>query len=130
VKERIESAGAPIPIGPYSQAIAVEGLLFCAGQGALHPATHAPEHPDDIVAQTRYVYRNLMEVLRAAGAGPAAMVKTVEFITPAALPRYRETAALRREFFRPPYPAATGIVCQRLVRPEMLIEVDALAVLP
>jgi len=114
----------------YSPAIKAGNLLFFAGHGAINPETNASEHPGDIVAQTRYVYSSLMEVLRAAGAGPEAMVKTVEFLTAAALPRYRETADVRREFFRQPYPTATGIVCEQLVRPEMLIEVDAVAVLP
>lgn len=114
----------------YSPAIKAGNLLFFAGHGATNPETNASEHPGDIVAQTRYIYHSLMQVLRAAGAGPEAMVKTVEFVTSAALSRYRETADVRREVFRRPYPAATGIVCEQLLRPEMMIEVDALAVLP
>ncbi|MBI3328850.1 MAG: hypothetical protein HYZ81_19370 [Nitrospinae bacterium] len=113
----------------YLPAVKAGNLLFLAGQGALNPETQVVEHVGDIVGQTRYVYANLMRVLQAAGAGPEAVVKAVEFVTPAALPRYRETADLRREFFQPPYPAATGIVCEALLRPEMLIEVDAWAVL-
>lgn len=105
-------------------------MLFLAGQGALNPETQAVEHEGDIVAQTRYVYENILRVVRAAGGGPESLVKTIEFVTPAALPRYRETAAVRKELFPEPYPVATGIVCEALLRPEMLIEVDAWAVLP
>ncbi len=112
----------------YAPAVRAGHLLCLAGQGALNPHTLTVEYPDDIVGQTRYVYANLMEVLRAAGVGPEAVVKTVEFVTPAGLPRYRDTAQVRRECFQPPYPAATGIVCEALLRPEMLIEVDAWAI--
>ena len=107
------------------------GHLMClAGQGALNPETQEMEHIGDIVGQTRYVYANLMTVLEAAGVGPEAIVKTIEFVTPAGLPHYRETAGVRREFFDRPYPAATGIICDSLLRPEMLIEVDVWAVVP
>lgn len=105
-------------------------LLCLAGQGALNPETLEMEHVGDIVAQTRYVYANLMKVLEAAGVGPEAVVKTIEFVTPEGLRNYRATAGVRREFFQPPYPTATGIICEALLRPEMLIEVDAWAVVP
>lgn len=98
--------------------------------GCLNPETLEMEHAGDIVAQTRYVYANLMKVLEAAGVGPEAVVKTIEFVTPEGLRNYRATAGVRREFFQPPYPTATGIICEALLRPEMLIEVDAWAVVP
>ncbi len=113
----------------YVPAVKAGHLLCLAGQGALNPDTQEMEHAGDIVAQTRYVYANLMKVLEAAGVGPEAVVKTIEFVTPEGLRHYRETAGVRREFFQAPYPTATGIVCEALLRPEMLIEVDAWAVL-
>ncbi|MEE8302253.1 MAG: RidA family protein [Candidatus Tectomicrobia bacterium] len=114
----------------YVPAVKSGHLLCLAGQGALNPETNEIEHPDDIVGQTRYIYANLMKVLRAAGVGPEAVVKTIEFVTPAGLRGYRDTANVRREFFAAPHPAATGVVCEALLRPEMLIEVDAWAVVP
>ncbi len=114
----------------YAPAVKAGHLLCLAGQGALNPETDQIEHPDDIVGQTRYVYANLIKVLEAAGVGPEAVVKTIEFVTPTGLRRYRDTASVRREFFQLPYPAATGIICEALLRPEMLIEVDAWAVIP
>ncbi|MBI3966990.1 MAG: hypothetical protein HY329_15255 [Chloroflexi bacterium] len=112
----------------YSPAVKAGNMLFLAGQGAMNPETNQVEFDGDIVGQTRYVYSNIMKVMKAAGVPPNAMVKTIEFVTPAALPRYRETANVRREFFDPPLPTATGIVCEKLLRPEMLIEVDAWAI--
>jgi enamine deaminase RidA (YjgF/YER057c/UK114 family) len=114
----------------YAPATKSGHLICLAGQGALNPETNEIEHPGDIVGQTRYVYANLMKVLEAAGVGPQAVVKTVEFVTPAGLRGYRDTANVRREFFQSPLPAATGIVCEALLRPEMLIEVDAWAIMP
>ncbi|ETX06500.1 RidA family protein [Candidatus Entotheonella palauensis] len=114
----------------YVPAVKAGHVLCLAGQGALNPETLEMEHAGDIVAQTRYVYANLMQVLEAVGVGPEAVVKTIEFVTPEGLRHYRETASVRREFFQPPYPAATGIVCEALLRPEMMIEVDAWAVVP
>ncbi len=114
----------------YAPAVQAGHVLCLAGQGALNPETDQIEHPDDIVGQTRYVYQNLMKVLDAAGVGPEAVVKTIEFVTPTGLRHYRDTAGVRREFFQTPYPAATGIICEALLRPEMLIEVDAWAVMP
>jgi len=56
-------------------------------------------------------------------------VKTIEYVTPAALARYREVGALRAKQLSQPYPAATGLICEALLRPEMQIEVDPFAVL-
>lgn len=114
----------------YAPAVQAGHLLCLAGQGALNPETDQIEHPGDIVGQSRYIYANMMKVLEAAGVGASAVVKTIEFVTPTGLQHYRDTAGVRREFFETPYPAATGIICEALLRPEMLIEVDAWAVIP
>lgn len=57
------------------------------------------------------------------------VVETIEYTTAAALPRYRQVAEVRKALLTLPYPASTGPVCEAMVRPEMLIEVDATAVL-
>lgn len=113
----------------FVPAVRAGRVLFLSGQGAANEETGAVEHPGDVIAQTRYVYSKIGKVLAAAGAGLDALVKTVEFITPAALEHYAASARVRQEFLKPPYPAATGVVCDRLLRPEMLIEVDAVALL-
>lgn len=83
----------------------------------------------DVVAQCRTVYARIEQLLAAAGAGLDAVVKTTEFVTPAGLAEYRKTADVRREVFTPPYPAATGVVCERLLHPGLLLVVEAVAVL-
>ncbi|HUG55337.1 MAG TPA: RidA family protein [Vicinamibacteria bacterium] len=79
MREPISATGAPAPIGPYSQAIATEGLVFCAGQVGLDPATGSLVE-GGVEAQTERVLRNLEAVLDAAGASLADVVKTTCFL--------------------------------------------------
>lgn len=82
---------------------------------------------EGIVNQCRELYARLDSKLAAAGASAASIVKTTEFITPAGLRDYRGTAEVRRDVFAAPYPAATGVICERLSRPGATIAVEAIA---
>lgn len=113
----------------YSPAVKAGKLLFMSGQGALDPATERVVHEDDVVAQAEYTYGNIIKVLEAAGAGPQNLVKTIEYVTPAGLARYRDVAGVRAKLLSQPFPASTGLVCEALLRPEMQIEVDPFAIL-
>ena len=113
----------------YSPAVRAGKLLFMSGQGSLDPETERVMHEDDIVAQAEYTYGNILKVLQAAGAGPENLVKTIEYVTPNALERYREVARVRAKLLRTPFPASTGLICEALLRPEMKIEVDPFAIL-
>ena len=75
----IFSASAPAPIGPYSQAVSIDGLVFCSGQIAIDPAA-GKLIDGDVAAQTRQVMRNIEAVLAAAGATFADVVKTTIFL--------------------------------------------------
>jgi len=132
------SRETPVAINPgwsryqkltYSPAVKAGKMLFMSGQGALDPETERMLFDGDIVAQAEYTYHNILKVLAAAGGGPEHLVKTIEYVTPAGLARYREVAAVRARLLREPFPASTGLVCELLLRPEMLIEVDPLAIL-
>lgn len=113
----------------YSPAVRAGKLLFMSGQGSLDPATERVVFDGDVVAQAEYTYGNILKVLEAAGGGPENLAKTIEYVTPAALARYREVAGVRAKLLRAPFPASTGLICEALLRPEMLIEVDPFAVL-
>ena len=113
----------------YSPAVKAGKMLFMSGQGALDPETERMLFDGDVVAQAEYTYENILKVLAAAGGGPQHLVKTIEYVTPAALARYRDVAGVRARLLREPFPASTGLVCELLLRPEMLIEVDPLAIL-
>lgn len=113
----------------YSPGVRAGNLLFLSGQGSLNPETDRIEHAGDVAAQADYTYRNIFKVIEAAGGKAENLVKTIEYVTPAGLQNYREVGALRSKLLARPYPAATGLICHGLLRPEMLIEVDPFAVL-
>ena len=77
--EVIYTKNAPDAIGPYSQAIKVNGLVFTSGQIAINPETGAVE-ADTIEGQTEQVMKNLKNLLEAAGTSIDKAVKTVCFL--------------------------------------------------
>ena len=76
----ISTDSAPAAIGPYSQAIAADGLLFASGQIPLSPETGAVV-PGSIKEQAEQVMKNIEAVLKAAGSGFTQVVKTTCFLT-------------------------------------------------
>jgi 2-iminobutanoate/2-iminopropanoate deaminase len=78
-RRAVSTAGAPAAVGPYSQGIVSDGLLFCAGQAALDPASGALVE-GGIEPETERVMANLTAVLDAAGASWADVVKTTIFL--------------------------------------------------
>jgi len=81
MKTVISSTEAPKAVGPYSQAIAVGNMLFCAGQIPLDPRTGELVSPDDVSAQTTRVLENLGAVLHENRMTYANVVKTTVFLT-------------------------------------------------
>lgn len=78
-RRAISTEGAPVAIGPYSQGIATESLLFTAGQAALDPATGTLVE-GGIEPETERVMANLTAVLDAAGCGWGDVLKTTIFL--------------------------------------------------
>lgn len=77
--ESVTTPDAPRAIGPYSQAIVVDGWVYCSGQIALDPAS-GEVVPGDVSVQTERVMKNLTAVLGAAGASLGRVVKTTVFL--------------------------------------------------
>lgn len=77
--EYVATNNAPGAIGPYSQAVKVNGLLFTSGQIAINPATGAVE-ADTIQGQTEQVCKNVKAIVEAAGTSMDKVVKTVCFL--------------------------------------------------
>lgn len=77
--EKVYTKNAPDAIGPYSQAIKSNGLVFTSGQIAINPATGNVES-DTIDGQTEQIMKNLGEVLKEAGASFDSAIKTVCFL--------------------------------------------------
>lgn len=80
MKTPIHSPAAPKPLGPYVQAIAGNGMLFCSGQIAIDHTT-GKLIDGDVGAQTRRALLNLAAVLSAGGASLRDVVKTTVFLT-------------------------------------------------
>jgi enamine deaminase RidA (YjgF/YER057c/UK114 family) len=112
----------------FVPAIAARGeVLFTSGLNAVddHGVLQAP---GDVVGQTRVVFQKLRAILEAAGGSLANVVKTTDYIL--SRDNYRATADVRREFFGDNFPTATGLVVKELLGRGVLIEIDAVAVLP
>jgi len=122
-REAISTSGAPGAIGPYSQAIAAAGLLFCSGQLGLDPATG--ELVDGVEAQAERSLRNLMAVLDAAGLGPADVAKTTVFL--ADMADFATVNAVYARFFPDPPPARSTVQVAALPKAGR-VEIEAIAV--
>jgi 2-iminobutanoate/2-iminopropanoate deaminase len=107
----------------FSQAVRAGGFVFVSGQpgvdGAGRPA-------DGIEAQARLAFANLDEVLRAAGSGLGSVVRFTTLLRD--IGDLDAVVRVRRELFRPPYPADTVFQATALARPEFLLEIDAVGV--
>lgn len=77
--EKVYTKTAPEAIGPYSQAVKANGLVFTSGQIAINPET-GDINGTTIEEQTAQVMKNLTEVLKAAGSSPEKAIKTVCFL--------------------------------------------------
>ena len=117
----------PLEGATFSTAIVRDGWLFVSGLTAWVPGTGV-ERPGDVVHQAHVIYRRLGAVLEQAGCSFADVVATREFIT--TTEGYRETAQVRRTYFTEPFPAATGVIVAGLLRPGVVIELEAIAAVP
>ncbi len=119
----IHTENAPAAIGPYSQAIAVNGLVYTSGQIALNPRTGALAG-DSIEAQTEQAIANLKAVLEAAGSSLNSVVKTTCF-----LQRMSDFAAFNAVYEKhfPGKPARSCVEVAALPK-AALVEIEATAV--
>lgn len=115
---------APAVVGPYSQAIAANGFLFCAGQIGLNPQTKDLEQ--GIEQQTHQVMKNISAVLEAAGSSLQNVVKTTIFL--ADMSDYAKVNELYGQYFTETKPARSTVAVAKLPR-EALIEIEVVATL-
>ncbi|HEY0671460.1 MAG TPA: RidA family protein [Longimicrobiales bacterium] len=121
--KRIETADAPAAIGPYSQAIIVNGMLYTAGQIALDPRSMEIVG-GGIEEQTHQVMKNLAAILKAAGTSLQNVVKTTVF-----LKDMGEFAAMNKVYeqhFGTHKPARSTVEAARLPR-DVKVEIEVVA---
>jgi 2-iminobutanoate/2-iminopropanoate deaminase len=124
-KKAVQTDAAPKALGPYSQAIVANGMVFCAGQIPLDPAT-GELVAGGIAEQTHQVLKNLRAVLKAAGSDLDRALKTTVF-----LKSMDSFVAMNEVYGRPEYfgsnpPARSTVEVARLPR-DVLVEIEVLA---
>ena len=123
MSEVVSTENAPGAIGPYSQAIKVNGMVFCSGQIPIDPAT-GQFVSDDIAAQTEQVLKNLDAVLKAAGSGLGSVVKTTVFL--ADINDFTAMNEVYGRFFSANKPARATVQAARLPR-DAKVEIECIA---
>jgi len=122
-RQAISTTNAPAAVGPYSQAIIAGDLIFCAGQGAIDPATQDLRR-GTVEEETERTLRNLEAVLDAAGATFADVVKTTVFL--ADINDFAAMNEVYAGFFPDPPPARTTVEVAALPK-GFKVEIEAIA---
>jgi 2-iminobutanoate/2-iminopropanoate deaminase len=122
-KDIISTSKAPQAIGPYSQAVRFDNLLFISGQIPLEPES-GEIVKGDIKAQTKQILENLKGVLTAGGSSLDNVLRTTIFLTD--LEDYADVNEMYTQFFEKSMPARSTVQVSRLPM-EVRIEIDAIA---
>lgn len=122
-KTIISTEKSPAAIGPYSQAVEVNGIIYTSGMIPVVPATGEIVE-GDVEAQTKQVFENLKALLGAAGSGLDKVFKTTVFIKD--MNDFGAINAVYATFFDGDYPARSCVEVARLPK-DVLIEVEVIA---
>ena len=124
IKEEIQTVSAPAAIGPYSQGISTEQMVFISGQLPVNPQTGEFDS-QDVAAQTKRVLENVVEVLKATGLSTQHVVKTTVF-----LQSMDDFAAMNEgyaSYFTQPFPSRSTIAVAALPKGAK-VEIEVIAV--
>lgn len=118
---------SPDPFEPFliAQGYRVGGLIFLSGQASINDQG-AVVGSDDFSAQVVQTFSNISQLLERAGSSLRKVVKVTIYLTD--MSRFPEVIEMRRRYFTPPYPADTVVEVRSLALPELLIEVDVIAI--
>ena len=119
----ISTTKAPAAIGPYSQAIEVNGFVFASGQIPIDPATGQCVE-GGIKEQTRQSLTNAQNILKEAGTDLSHVVKTTVYLSDIA--NFAPMNEVYAEFFTEPYPARSAVAVKDLPK-GALVEIEVLA---
>lgn len=117
----ISTDKAPGAIGPYSQAIEVNGMVFTSGVIPVDPATGVI--PDGVEAQATQAFTNLTNLIEASGASISQVVKTTVFIKE--MNDFGKINEIYAKFFKEPFPARSCVEVARLPK-DVLLEIEAI----
>lgn len=122
MKKVISTTSAPAAIGPYSQAIEANGMVFASGQIPVNPATG--EIPEGIEAQAEQVLTNVKNLMEAAGASMEQVIKTTVFIKN--MDDFGKVNEIYARYFQGACPARSCVEVARLPK-DVLMEMEAIA---
>lgn len=123
MKNVIVTDKAPSAIGPYSQAIEVNGMVYTSGVIPVNPETGVV--PEDVEAQATQAFTNLTNLVEAAGTDMSKVVKTTVFIKE--MDDFATINQIYAKFFKEPYPSRSCVEVARLPK-DVLLEIEAIAV--
>ncbi len=123
MRDVIATKDAPQAIGPYSQAIRANGLVFTSGQVAIDPATQQVIS-GDVSDQTDRVLKNLAAILAAAGTGLENVARTTVFLKD--MGDFAAMNEVYSRYFVSAPPARSTVEAARLPK-DVLVEIDAIA---
>jgi 2-iminobutanoate/2-iminopropanoate deaminase len=126
MREVISTSDAPKAIGPYSQGVRADGLVFTAGQVAFDPKTQQIVD-GDISAQTERVMQNLSAILTAAGCGMQDVIRSTVFLKN--MDDFAAMNAVYTKYFSTAPPARSTVEVSRLPK-NALVEIDMIAIAP
>lgn len=118
----IQTNEAPSAVGPYSQAIELDNLVFASGQIAIDPKTG--EVVEGLEAQAHQVLKNAQAVIAASGAKWENVVKTTVFITN--INDFAKVNEIYAQYFKQPYPARSCVEVGKLPK-GALLEIEVIA---
>ncbi len=118
----VQTSKAPSAIGPYSQAVIANGMVYTSGQIALTPEGVMLE--EDVVVQTKQVLKNLQAVLEEAGSSMDLVVKTTIFID--SMDDFGVINEIYEDAFGSHKPARATVAVKTLPK-NALVEIDAVA---
>ena len=119
MNKAINTNNAPAAIGPYSQAIEANGMVFASGQLPIDPAT-GNFAEGGIKEQTRQSLTNAQNILKEAGTDLAHVVKTTVFLSDMA--NFGEMNEVYSEFFTQPFPARSAVAVKTLPKNALVEE--------
>lgn len=124
MKTIISTPKAPAAIGPYSQAVLVNGMLFTSGVIPIDPETNTLVE-GDVEVQAKQAIGNLKNLIEASGSSMDKVVKTTVFIKD--MNDFGKINEIYKEFFTSDFPARSCVEVARLPK-DVLIEIEAIAV--
>ena len=123
---KISTDKAPAAIGPYSQGIIVNGMLFASGQIPINPAT-GQFVEGGIQEQTRQALTNARNILQAAGTDMENVIKTTVYLSD--IHNFAAMNEVYAQFFTEPFPARSAVAVKDLPK-GALVEIEVLAIKP